>query len=93
MEMVIYDFNDAHKEVELPDKKISEIFVEVLSGDETGFVKFEDGGMVEFDASDCRCHDFHDGFYLVTGEAIQKWLSYEPTDKETNSYRRQNLFG
>lgn len=93
MEMVIYDFDNSTKKVELPDKEITEIFVEVVSGDETGCVTFVDGDEVDFDASDCRYYDCHDGCYFVTGEAIQKWLSYEPTDKETNSYRRQNLFG
>lgn len=89
--IVIYDYDNKEKEIALPDKEITEIFVSVLSGDETGYVKFEDGTDVHFDASDCRFMDFNDGYYSVEGENIQKWLDFKPSGTRTASYERRDF--
>ena len=91
--MIIYNYANRPIEVELPDKTISEIFVDVITGDETGFVKFEDGSKLYFDASDDRLQDYNDGFYFVTKEKVESWLNFKPSEKRmTFSYERQELF-
>lgn len=91
MILKIYDYDDAVKEITVPDKEIREILVHVLSGDETGFVEFTDGEKVYFDASDCRMHDFNDGLYTVNGKAIQKWINFQPSGYMV-SYERMEAF-
>ena len=96
MTVTIYDYANDTVEVEIPAKTaddIEDIYVHVLSGDETGSVKCKNGDIVEFGASDCRLRGFDDGWYIVTNpEAIKKWLEFEPTGYETASYQRQRLF-
>ena len=43
MTIRIYDFDDNAVKIENPDKPIKRIDVIVLSGDETGTIRFEDG--------------------------------------------------
>ena len=88
----IYDFNNAEKIIELPDKEIKTIFVTILSGDETGYVAFADGSIIEFDASSCRFMNFYDGSYVVMGEDIDRWINYVPTTNRTISYKRRGEF-
>ena len=92
MIITIYDYRDDTKEITLPDKKIVEIFVSVLSGDETGYVKFVDGTKIKFDASDCRIASYYDGNYTVEGENIKKWIDFKPSGNRTVSYERQDVF-
>lgn len=92
MILKIYDYDNAVKEITVPDKEIREIVVHVLSGDETGFVEFTDGEKVYFDASDCRLHGFDDGLYIVHGKAIQKWINFQPSGDRTVSYERMDAF-
>ena len=54
MTIRIYDFDDNAVKIENPDKPIKRIDVIVLSGDETGTIRFEDGTRFDFDASDDR---------------------------------------
>ena len=49
--MKIYDYDNREVIIELPYKEIKEVFVNVLSGDETGIVEFVDGTYIRFDAS------------------------------------------
>ena len=91
--MKIYDYDNKEVIIELPDKEIKEVFVNVLSGDETGEVEFVDGTTIDFDASKARIMDFCDGYYTVSGEEIEKWLNYVPSGKGTVSYERQREFG
>lgn len=96
--MTVYGYNDTETKVELPDKKITEIKVVILSGDETGTVFFEDGTEIEFDGCQgFRIMDFYDGSYFVTGdENIEKWLNFNQEDKNTlfvsAAYARQEMF-
>lgn len=48
--ITVYDYENKPVIVELPDKEIEEIFVQIISGDETGVVVFKDGTLVRFDA-------------------------------------------
>ena len=87
----IYDYENKPTEIVIPDdKEISAIFVTILSGDEVGIVVFTDGTLIRFDASVCRLQSFYDGSYVVTGEDIPKWLSYE--SDRIISYSRQDEF-
>ena len=54
MTIRIYDFDDNVVKIENPDKPIKRIDVIVLSGDETGTIRFEDGTRFDFDAPDDR---------------------------------------
>lgn len=87
--MVVYDYDDCPKVIELPDKEIESITVVVLSGDETGTVNFEDGTTLDFDASGWRTMSFFDGFYVVKGDKLAKWLDFDATGKKYLSYTRQ----
>lgn len=92
MNMRIYDYNNRVTEIELPDnKQIKAIVVQILSGDETGFVRFTDGSNIGFDASNCRCICFNDGCYMVDGEDIVKWLNWDPCGFNY-SYARYDAF-
>lgn len=94
MFMKIYDYDNRVTEIEIPeDKQISTIFVNIVSGDETGFVYFTDDSFIRFDASNCRMFGYDDGGYIVKGDNIQKWLNWEPNDDDyTYSYSRQRVF-
>lgn len=92
MIITIYDYADKTKEITLPDKEIAEIFVSILSGDETGFVKFTNGTKIKFDASDDRITDYYDGMYTIEGEDIKKWIDFKPSSNRTVSYERQDAF-
>lgn len=92
MNITIYDYANKTKQIALPDKEISEIVVVVLSGDETGYVKFTDGTKVKFDASDDRFTSYYDGAYTVEGENIRKWIDFKSSGYHTISYGRQRVF-
>ena len=79
MTIRIYDFNDNAVKIEIPDKPIKRIDVIVLSGDETGTIRFEDGTRFDFDASDDRDTDYYDGSYVVEGDDIRRWLTFRST--------------
>lgn len=93
MIITIYDYKNAKKEITIPDKEIAEIFVIVVSGDETGYVKFADGEQISFDASDTRVEDYYDGCYCVKDENIQEWINFTPSGNRAFSYERQDYFG
>lgn len=88
----IYDYKNDTKEITLPDKEIAEISITILSGDETGFVKFVDGTKIRFDASDDRLTDYYDGMYTLEGEDIKKWIDFKSSGDRTVSYERQGVF-
>ncbi len=90
--MIIYDYANHPVEIILPEKVISRIDVDVITGDETGTVHFADGTELDFDASEDRMMDYYDGCYSVSGENVGKWLSFEPSYKKTVSYERQEIF-
>jgi hypothetical protein len=87
----VYDYGDGAKEITLPDKEISLICITILSGDETGFVRFSDGETIWFDAiagRGMRLHTFYDGQYIVDGEDIQKWIDFKPTGRIPTALER-----
>ena len=99
-EFTIYDYSNREtvchvKKHNLSDVK--EIFVWVVSGDETGDLLMSDGTVYSFDASDNRIMSFDDGCYAINEkEDIEKWFSFKPTEKESHStlsYVRQTKWG
>jgi hypothetical protein len=87
----IYDYDNKPTEVVISDDKaISAIFVNILSGDETGIIMFADGSFKRFDASNHRMHSFYDGSYVVTGEDISRWNEFKSNG--TISYSRKDEF-
>ena len=90
--ITVYDYDDRPTTIQLPDKKIRLLHVTVLSGDETGYVQFEDDTIQEFDASDCRIQSFYDGSYTVIDkEELAKWFDWVPEVKEFLSYERKSM--
>ena len=89
----IYDYSNKATELVIPDdKEITQIYVTVLSGDETGFFVFKDGSSLSFDASNSRIMTFFDGDYIVEGENIKRWIDFNPEDDGlTWSYSRQSM--
>lgn len=92
MIITIYDYRNDVKEVTLPDKEIVKIYISILSGDETGYIRFIDGKKIRFDASDSRIASYYDGGYTVEGEDIKKWIDFKPSDNRTASYERRDIF-
>ena len=96
MKIKIYDYDNRATKIDIPNNKsISAIFVCILSGDETGIICFTDGTSIKFDAlcSGFRLHSFFDGYYVVAGEDIKKWIDFDADNcKGTMSYKRQELF-
>lgn len=94
--MKIYDYINRPVEVELPDKEIKAILVQILTGDEIGYVLFEDGSQLSFDASMERVTDYNDGAYLVKKEHLAEWLDWKPEDTPwplyTCAYARRNWY-
>lgn len=45
--ITIYDYDNKPVTVELPEKEIVSIFINVISGDETGWFTFEDNAGAE----------------------------------------------
>ena len=54
MKIRIYDYANNAVNIEIPDKPIKRIHVRILTGDETGTIRFEDGTRFDFDAPDDR---------------------------------------
>ena len=99
-DFVIYDYENQKTICHVEGYDISdikEIFILIVTGDETGSLTMQDGTVYDFDASDNRFADFNDGSYTVEGkENIEKWLNFEPTEKESHltlSYVRQSKWG
>lgn len=99
-DFVIYDYDNNETICHVKDYNVSdikEIFVWIVSGDETGSLTMKDGSIYDFDASDTRIMTFNDGSYTLTDkEDIEKWLNFKPTEEElheTLSYVRQEKWG
>lgn len=99
-DFTIYDYDNREIVCHVEGYNISdikEIFVWIISGDETGNLTMQDGTIYDFDASGNRIIDFNDGSYIVEGkENIEKWFNFKPTKKEsclTLSYVRQEKWG
>lgn len=99
-DFTIYDYDNREIVCHVEGYNISdikEIFVWIISGDETGDLTMQDGTIYDFDASGNRIIDFNDGSYIVKGkENIEKWLNFQPTEKESHltfSYVRQEKWG
>lgn len=99
-EFTVYDYDDQGTVCHVKGHDMSDvkaIFVNVISGDETGDLLMSDGTIYSFDASDNRIMSFDDGGYIINKkEDIEEWLNFKPTEKElhkTLSYVRQEKWG
>lgn len=87
--LTIYDFRNNTKSIPLPDTPIESIEVKVLLGDETGIVRFIDGTVLDFDASNTRYYDFCDAQYTVDKSKVQRFLEWVcPKTPTTFAYAR-----
>lgn len=95
----VYDYDNKPAVYYISDYKVSdikEIFVSIISGDETGFIMMWDGIIYDFDASKTRTMNFDDGGYSITDkEDIVKWIKFKTlkNSRETVSYVRQRKWG
>lgn len=95
----VYDYDNKPAVYYISGYKISdikEIFVSIISGDETGFIMMRDGTIYDFDASKTRTMHFDDGDYSITDkEDIEKWIKFKALkgSHETVSYVRQRKWG
>ena len=99
-EFTIYDYSNRETVCHVKKHDLSnvkEIFVWVVSGDETGDLLMSDGTVYSFDASNNRIMSFDDGCYTINEkEDIEKWFNFKPTEEElhdTLSYVRQAKWG
>lgn len=93
MTIDIYDFANNAVTIELFNKRIKEIYVEVVTGDEIVYITYENETCQTCDSSlGTRIEDFLDGAYQVEGEKnIQDWINFEPKGS-IYSYERMRLF-
>ena len=95
----VYDYDNKPAVYYISDYKVSdikEIFVSIISGDETGFIMMWDGIIYDFDASKTRTMNFDDGGYSIADkEDIVKWIKFKTlkNSRETVSYVRQRKWG
>ena len=94
MNIKIYDYHNKKTDVLVPDDKaILGIYVHIVSGDETGFILFDDCSRLCFDASNCRIMGYDDGDYFVEGDNIKRWIDFNSWgDCFKKSYHRQRVF-
>ena len=66
MKIKLLDYENKTKIVDVGDiKEIGSMYIEVLSGDEVLFVVYKDYTVKEFDSSNTRCEDCHEGGYPI----------------------------
>ena len=71
MKIRLLDYENKISFVDVGDiKEIGSMYIEVLSGDEVLYVIYKDYTVKEFDSSDTRCEDSHEGGYSIYNEQI-----------------------
>ena len=71
MKIRLLDCEDKISFVDVGDiKEIGSMYIEVLSGDEVLYVIYKDYTIKEFDSSNTRCEDSHEGGYSIYNEQI-----------------------
>ena len=69
MKIKLLDYENNIKVVDVGDiKEIEFMCIEVISGDEVLLVIYKDHTIKEFDSSNTRCEDRHEGRYLIYNE-------------------------
>ena len=95
----VYDYDNKPAVHYISGYKVSdikEIFVNIISGDETGFIMMWDGTIYDFEASKTRTMNFDDGGYSITDKKdIERWIKFKALKGscETVSYVRQRKWG
>ena len=71
MKIKLFDCEDNIKVVDVGDiKEIGSMYIEVISGDEVLFVVYKNYIIKEFDSSNTRCEDCHEGGYPIYNEQL-----------------------
>lgn len=73
----IYDWKNKAKEIDVGDREINSIKVEVITGDEIITINFNDGTSLNYDSSNVRNIDYYDGEYSVNKDNLDKWINYK----------------
>jgi hypothetical protein len=95
----VYDCYDRETKIPTLGSEIKEVFVVIVSGDETGIVRFKDGTMNRFDAYNdaeefrgFRTMSFYDGCYIVHNHQLEEWQKCGEENTEDIVRKRRNLF-
>ena len=91
MKFNIYNFYNEPTEIDSGDKEICYITVELITGDEWIYIKYEDGTMGRY-GSDVKLVTFCFSSYIVPKERIREWIDLEKTAQGTVSYYRLEKF-
>lgn len=88
-EFTIYDWDNNEKTVTIEDKPIEAIVVNVVSGDETAYIYYEDGTEKYIDSSNNRLESYLDETYLIKKNEVENWINFKfrtqaPEDKKIN---------
>ena len=84
-EVKLIDYKDNEHRFVIEDfENVSELIFEILSGDGVLTVVYSNGKRVEFDSSNDRLMDFHDGMWILQPkdiDVINQMKSHYDTDK------------
>lgn len=85
----IYDWNNNEKIVTIEDKPIEAIIINVVSGDETAYIYYEDGTEEYIDSSNKRLESYLDETYLIKKNEVENWINFKfriqaPENKKRN---------
>lgn len=81
-EIWLRDYQSKICKVQLRDE-IKMIIINVISGDETAIIVYEDGTSEEFDSSSNRYINYYDGTYIVPADRLEEF-----NDLKGDSYDR-----
>lgn len=76
-EFAIYDWDNNEKIVTIEDKPIEAIVVNVVSGDETAYIYYEDGTEEYIDSSTQRLTSYLDETYLIKKSEVENWINFK----------------
>lgn len=88
----IYDYDDQPTTIDLKDKDVKRLEVEMVTGDEIVTVVYADGSTESFDSSNCRLTDYYDGEYTVEEDRITEWVESAKPVHSTIAYTRLDRF-
>lgn len=73
----VYDWDNNERIVAIENKPIEAIVVNIVSGDETAYIYYEDGTEIYVDSSMHRLESYLDETYLIKKNEVEKWINFE----------------
>lgn len=76
--LTLVDFKKKRINFEIENfENVCGILIQVITGDETAIISYNDGTFMMFDTSDMRINSYYDGAYPVPKEEIDAFSSTE----------------